>query len=268
VLGVVLVAILLGGLACSDAHSKEQLSLADNGSDPDVITLLAPESADPWVHALTDAYSDDHPNISFAYETNVTARPVTNTAVVTAPVIPIQRIRTGATPDVWIDVLSNVAKYSGDPRAQGRAVGFAGDGLDLVVKAGNPDQVAGLNVFGAGNYPPSGLCSVKVPCGLQAPAILRKAGVEPAPDLTTPDGPTLAQAVVGGKVAAGLILGTDGVAQGANLQILLVTRRLDYGVLGMMSDQAAAQFITWLTTSAEAGTILSNSGMLPSHRKS
>jgi hypothetical protein len=263
VLGIALAAVVLCGIACSDAHTQAELNLADNGSDPTEITVLSPNASDVWLHALTAAYMVEHPEISFVYESQVTISPSAGKPKTLPTIVPEKRIAQGATPDLWIDDYLILKKHAKDPRAQAPPFRIGDDQLELVVQLGNPQNVTGYEVFGPGEYPRSGLCLLGTPCGLLARRQLIVSKVTAKPDLNFISGPALATGVVQGKVAAGLILGSDAAAQRANLTTITTARPIPYGAMAMATDPAAAKFLTWLRTSPEARTLITASGLTP-----
>ncbi len=262
-LGIALVAVVLAASACSDAHTQAQLTLSDNGSDPHEVTLLAPNAADVWLHKLTDAYRVLHPEVTFVYELQVTVTPQRPRAKPTPPIAPQKRVAAGDTPDVWIDEYGILRDHASDPRVQDPPFRVGNDPFEFVVQAGNPQNVTGLEVFGPGNHPKSGLCNLANICGSLARGILLKGGIDPKADVTYADGPTLAGAVAEGKVAAGMMFTTEAAAQAPSLTRLAAPRTFIYGAMAMRADPVAAKFLAWLKSSPDARAVLTSAGLQP-----
>lgn len=85
---------------------------------------------------------------------------------------------------------------------------FATNRLQIVVPAGNPAGVTGLDDL-ADRRLLVGLCAVAVPCGELARRALAAAGVSPSPDTDEPDARALLTKVAAGELDVGLVYVTD-----------------------------------------------------------
>lgn len=93
-------------------------------------------------------------------------------------------------------------------RAEGEVITFASNALVLVVPAGNPGGVAGLDDV-ARDELLVGRCAVEVPCGRLAVEELAESGIDDAADTEEPDVRTLLTKVVAGELDAALVYATD-----------------------------------------------------------
>ena len=90
---------------------------------------------------------------------------------------------------------------------------FATNRLQIVVPAGNPAGVEGLDDFADPDLL-IGLCAEEVPCGHLGREALEQAGVTPSPDTDEPDVRALLTKVEAGELDAGLVYVTDVVVAG------------------------------------------------------
>lgn len=90
---------------------------------------------------------------------------------------------------------------------------FATNHLQIVVPAGNPAGVEGLDDL-ADDELLVGLCAAEVPCGDLARQVLERAGVRPALDTNEPDVRALLTKVEAGELDAGIVYVTDVVGAG------------------------------------------------------
>lgn len=98
---------------------------------------------------------------------------------------------------------------------------FATNKLEIVVPAGNPAGVEGLEDFGDDDLL-IGLCAEEVPCGAFGRQALGNAGVEPAPDTNEPDVRSLLDKVASGELDAGLVYATDVLSAGDEVEGIAV----------------------------------------------
>jgi molybdate transport system substrate-binding protein len=94
---------------------------------------------------------------------------------------------------------------------------FVTNKLEIVVPAGNPAGVEGLEDFGDDDLL-VGLCAEEVPCGDFGRQALENAGVEPAPDSNEPDVRSLLDKVSSGELDAGLVYTTDVLSAGDEVE--------------------------------------------------
>lgn len=98
-----------------------------------------------------------------------------------------------------------------DPRT------FARNRLQIVVPAGNPANVTGLDDLADASLL-VGLCAPEVPCGRLARQVLTDAGVAAAPDTEEADVRALLTKVADGELDLGLVYATDVLAGGETVE--------------------------------------------------
>ncbi len=94
---------------------------------------------------------------------------------------------------------------------------FVTNQLQIVVPAGNPGGVTGLEDF-ARDELLIGLCAAEVPCGDFGRQALAAAGVTPAQDTDEPDVRSLLNKVAEGELDAGIVYTTDVIAAGDDVE--------------------------------------------------
>jgi molybdate transport system substrate-binding protein len=94
---------------------------------------------------------------------------------------------------------------------------FVTNSLQIVVPAGNPAGIAGLDDFARSELL-IGLCAAEVPCGDFGRQALAAAGVSPSPDTNEPDVRALLTKVEAGELDAGLVYVTDVVSAGDSVE--------------------------------------------------
>lgn len=119
-----------------------------------------------------------------------------------------EQILAGAPADVFVPAdPAHADATGGDP------VPIATNDLQLVVPAGNPGDVDGLDDLADPGLL-VGLCAPEVPCGALALEALDAAGVEASVDTEEPDVRSLLTKVAEGELDAGLVYRTDVLAAG------------------------------------------------------
>ena len=94
---------------------------------------------------------------------------------------------------------------------------FATNKLQIVVPAGNPGGVEGLDAFGDDSLL-VGLCAEEVPCGDFGRQVLENAGVTPKEDTDEPDVRSLLDKVASGELDVGLVYETDVLSAGDQVE--------------------------------------------------
>lgn len=142
---------------------------------------------------------------------------------------------------------------------------FATNRLQIVVPAGNPAGVEGLDDFADPDLL-IGLCAEEVPCGHLGREALGQAGVTPAPDTDEPDVRALLTKVEAGELDAGLVYVTDVVAAGDAVEGVDLPAEVDvvasYPIAATTRSEhpdAARRFIEFVL-GAEGQAILERSG--------
>ncbi len=264
-LTVVLVAVALLAAACSDAHTQAQRDWSDTGYDPNVLTLLNPPDLNPVLTALGAAYLTVRPNTSLVFlnqvnassgKYNRTKSTLTNTQIIQA----------GASPSLWIDEAGLLKPFANDPRAQGQIVPFAVEPMVLVVRAGNPSHVSGLDAFAAGG-PPVGRCSTSVPCGKWAYIWLRADHIQPKFAVKVPEATMLLSEIRAGHAVAGLLFSLSIPPGDITVATVPVASppapTFTFSMLAMSTNPLAQQFEKWVATSEQARSIVASYGLLP-----
>ena len=124
-----------------------------------------------------------------------------------------EQILAGAPSDVFASAnLSNMDQVVEGGAADESDV-FATNSLEIVVPAGNPGDVDGLDDFANPDLL-IGLCAPEVPCGEFGREALANAGVTPAQDTDEPDVRSLLTKVSEGELDAGLVYRSDVLAAG------------------------------------------------------
>lgn len=145
---------------------------------------------------------------------------------------------------------------------------FATNQLQIVVPAGNPGNVKGLQDLAAPQLV-VGLCAVGVPCGDSAREALSRAGVEPSVDSFEPDVRALLTKVEEGELDVGIVYTTDvraasdrvtGIALPADFNVLL---SYPIAVLVDAPDVGAAQRFVDFVLSDPGQSVLRGYGFGP-----
>jgi molybdate transport system substrate-binding protein len=129
-----------------------------------------------------------------------------------------QQINQGAPADVFAAAnqaqMDTVAKAG---NTTGASTVFTENTLQIVVPAGNPAGVQGLQDFGRQELKIA-LCAEQVPCGAAAQQAFQAAGVTPAPDTLEQDVRAVLAKVSLGEADAGLVYTTDVRSAGVEVE--------------------------------------------------
>jgi molybdate transport system substrate-binding protein len=129
-----------------------------------------------------------------------------------------EQILGGAPADVFASAnTSNMDQVVEAGEVEDEPVIFARNRLQIVVPAGNPADVTGLEDFADPDLL-IGQCAEEVPCGDFARAALALAAVTPAIDTNEPDVRSLLTKVSSGDLDAGIVYRTDVLAAGATVE--------------------------------------------------
>lgn len=227
----------------------------DATSDPAVggsITVFAAASLSDAFTEVADAFeaSNDGVTVELSFAGSSSLR---------------EQILGGAPADVFASAdEANMARLVEAGEVEASQV-FATNRLQIVVPAGNPASVEGLDDFAD----PSlliGLCAEEVPCGHLAREALDAAGVTASPDTDEPDVRALLTKVEAGELDAGLVYVTDVVAAGDAVQGIDLPAALDvvasYPIAATTRsrDPDAARAFIEFVLGAEGQAILERSG--------
>ncbi|MDZ7676768.1 MAG: molybdate ABC transporter substrate-binding protein [Acidimicrobiales bacterium] len=188
------VLVVLGGCGGTDDAADGSITVFAAASLTDAFDEVADafEAADPDVDVSVD--------VSFAGSSSLR-----------------EQVLEGAPADVFASAnVPNMdavveAGAAGSPRV------FATNRLQIVVPAGNPAGIDGLDDF-ADDELLVGLCAAEVPCGDFARQALDRAGVRPAPDTNEPDVRALLTKVEAGELDAGIVYVTDVASAGDRVE--------------------------------------------------
>jgi molybdate transport system substrate-binding protein len=181
------------------------LALTACGDDDDTVTVLAAASLTDAFITLGRTFEEDHPGTRVDLSFGPSSRLATS-IVEGAPA----DVFASASPTAMADVVDADA-------VDGTPADFAANVLSLVVPAGNPGEVRGLEDL-ARDELLVGLCAPDVPCGEVAARLLEDAGVTPATDTEEADARALLTKVSEGELDVGLVYVTDVRAAGDDVE--------------------------------------------------
>ncbi|RWZ58255.1 molybdate ABC transporter substrate-binding protein [Labedella populi] len=128
-----------------------------------------------------------------------------------------EQILQGAPADVFASAdLATMAAVEDEGAASG-PIAFASNTLQIVVPAGNPGDVSGLDDFARADLSIA-VCEEAVPCGAATAAVFEAEGVESAPDTLEQDVKSVLTKVRLGEADAGLVYRTDVIAAGDSVE--------------------------------------------------
>ena len=172
------------------------------------------------------------------------------------------QVEQGAPADVFASASpATMALVVDNEDAAAAPVTFARNTLEIVVPAGNPAQVKGLEDFARKSLTIA-LCAPEVPCGAAADKAFGAAGVTPAPDTLEADVKATVGKVTLGEVDAALVYRTDVLAAGDEVEGIEFPEAAaavnDYpiAVLRNAPNAAAAEAFVELVLSPEGSGIL------------
>lgn len=179
------VLVVLGGCGSTDE--------AADGS----ITVFAAASLTDAFERVADAFEETDPDLDVSVEVSFAGSSSLR-----------EQILEGAPADVFASAnMANMDAVVEAGAAEAPRV-FATNRLQIVVPAGNPAGVVGLDDL-ADDELLVGLCAAEVPCGEFARRALDRAGVRPAPDTNEPDVRALLTKIEAGELDAGIVYATD-----------------------------------------------------------
>lgn len=163
-----------------------------------------------------------------------------------------EQILGGAPVDVFASAnASNMAQVI-DAGEVAEAQTFVTNSLQIVVPAGNPAGVTGLDDFADADRL-IGLCADEVPCGEFGRQALDAAGVTASPDTNEPDVRSLLGKVEAGELDAGLVYVTDVVSAGDRVEGIDIPAEFDvvaeYPIASVLSSRnqgGASAFVDYV----------------------
>ena len=164
-----------------------------------------------------------------------------------------EQILEGAPADVFASAnTSNMDQVVDAGEVEGEADIFVLNELQIVVPAGNPAGVAGLDDF-ANDDLLIGLCAEEVPCGSFGREALEKAGVTPAIDTNEPDVRALLTKVEAGELDAGIVYVTDVLSTAGAVEGVVIPEEFNvvaaYPIAALVNapnPEAAAAFVEFV----------------------
>jgi molybdate transport system substrate-binding protein len=170
--------------------------------------------------SLTDAFAD----VAAAFET---ANPGSSVALAFAGSSSLrEQVLAGAPADVFASASESDMDRVVDAGEVETAEVFATNRLQIVVPAGNPAAISGLDDLADGDLL-VGLCAEEVPCGDVSRRVLEAAGVTPSPDTEEPDARALLTKVAAGELDVGLVYVTDVASAGDRVEGIDVPADID-----------------------------------------
>lgn len=195
--GVALAALLLGG--CAGAGDGPDASTEAAASD-DVLsgelTIFAAASLAAAFDELAEAFEAQHPAVD--------VRPITYDGSSTLAT----QIEQGAPADVFASADEATMQRVVEAGLAAEPTAFATNTLVLVVPAGNPGGVGGLEDLADRDLTVV-LCAPEVPCGAASQTLLSNAGIEASVDSAEQNVTAVLTKVAAGEADAGLVYVTD-----------------------------------------------------------
>jgi molybdate transport system substrate-binding protein len=219
---------------------------------PMTLTVFAAASLTEAFDILAGDFEAAHPNVDVALSYGGSAALA-------------QQIVEGAPVDVFASAAEPQMQVVVDAGLATGPIVFATNTLELVVPAGNPASIMGLEDLADPDLRIA-LCDATVPCGAASAELLAQEGVTGSPDTLESDVKAVLTKVLLGEVDAGLVYRTDAVAAGDAIEGIevpgaaSVVNRYPIAAVGGAPDAAAAHtaaaadFVAFVT--GEAGRAL------------
>lgn len=249
--------VACGGDDGGDRTSGAAGGASNGGADvTGTVQVFAAASLTDAFEDVAAAFEDSHPNVDVSFSF------AGSSALV-------QQLLDGAPADVLATAdertMGQLVDDAPGSLLQGEPEVFARNRLALVVPAGNPADLAGLDDL-ADDDLFVGLCATEVPCGNVAAEVLEDEGITPAVDSYEPDVRSLLTKLVAGELDAGLVYQTDAQAAGDDIEVIEVpelgARTTSYPVVALDAGDnpvGGAVFADYVR-SDEAQRILSDYG--------
>lgn len=182
-------------------------SEGDAGGEGSTITVFAAASLTDAMTAVADAYeAEEGADVRLNFAASSALR---------------EQILAGAPADVFASANESNMEALVEAGAATDPAVFVTNSLQIVVPAGNPASISGLEDFDREDLL-LGLCAVEVPCGEFGRDALARAGVTPAPDTNEPDVRSLLTKVAAGELDAGIVYVTDVLSAGDEVEGIAV----------------------------------------------
>jgi molybdate transport system substrate-binding protein len=231
-------------------------SCGDDGSEAgEAITVFAASSLSEAFTAIAGAFEAANPgaavNFSFAASSDLAAQ-----------------IAEGAPADVFASAdLINMTRLTEAGNTTGEPVVFAGNVAEIIVAAGNPEGITGVDDL-ANEDLIVVLCAPEVPCGRYANTILQNADVALTPKSLEQNVKAVVTKVTLGEADAGIVYATDLVAAGADASGVAIPEDINVvaeypiAVIRGSSQVSQAQAFVDFVVGEQGRQILSKYGFL------
>ena len=240
-----LAALVLAGCASTGAGgATSSTASSDAATDAEsTLTVFAAASLTEAFDELAATFEAEHPSVDVILSFGGSAALA-------------QQVVEGAPVDVFASAAEPPMQAVVDAGLAADPVVFATNTLELVVPAGNPAGVTGLDELADADLRIA-LCDASVPCGAASAKLLEQEGVVAAPDTLESDVKAVLTKVSLGEVDAALVYRTDVVAAGDEVEGIevpgagSVVNRYPIAALTEADDaDAAADFVAFVTGDA------------------
>jgi molybdate transport system substrate-binding protein len=248
--------VVVGSCGGGDARAGDADADASSAGLDGSITVFAAASLTDAITEAAESFESDNPDVTV--ELNLAASSALR-----------EQILAGAPADVFASANpANMEQVAEAGEVDGDARVLARNSLEVVVPAGNPGGVEGLDDF-ADDDLLVGLCAVDVPCGEFGREVLAAAGVTPAPDTEEPDVRSLLTKVASGDLDAGIVYRSDVESAGDRVEGIAIPEDVNVvaeypvaALAGAGEPEVAAAFVDFLL-SAAGQEILASHGFEP-----
>ncbi|WP_448006381.1 molybdate ABC transporter substrate-binding protein [Agromyces bauzanensis] len=231
---VLAVATALAGCATTEVPEARSSDAA-----PATVTVFAAASLMHVFDTLAERFEATHPGVDVVLSSGGSGALA-------------QQIVAGAPADVFASAAEAPMQTVVDAGLAEAPVVFATNTLELVVPAGNPAGVSGLDDLARVELRIA-LCDASVPCGAASVELLARQGVTAAPDTLEADVTSVLTKVVLGEVDAALVYRTDVIAAGGAVEGIdapgaaSVVNRYPIAVMAdAASPDEAAEFVAFV----------------------
>ena len=240
-----LAALVLAGCASTGAGgATSSTASSDAATDAEsTLTVFAAASLTEAFDELAATFEAEHPSVDVILSFGGSAALA-------------QQVVEGAPVDVFASAAEPPMQAVVDAGLAADPVVFATNTLELVVPAGNPAGVTGLDELADADLRIA-LCDASVPCGAASAKLLEQEGVVAAPDTLESDVKAVLTKVSLGEVDAALVYRTDVIAAGDEVEGIevpgagSVVNRYPIAALTEADDaDAAADFVAFVTGDA------------------
>ncbi len=239
-LGALAVAAALTGCSSGGGAGSSASPTPEADATPTTVTVFAAASLTEAFDTLAEQFEAEHPNVGVVLSYGGSAALA-------------QQIVEGAPVDVFASAAEPPMQTVADAGLADDPVVFATNTLELVVPAGNPADVTGLEDLADPDLRIA-LCDATVPCGAASEKLLAQEGVTAVPDTLESDVKAVLTKVSLGEVDAALVYRTDVQAGGDEVEGIevpgaaSVVNRYPIAALTEAVDaDAAAEFVAFVT---------------------